>query len=164
MGVNILFKLTPISLAILIATLVNCLVAYNSWQRRKAKSGVYFAYAMIAATFWTLVATLDYAAIPVGLKISFAKLEYLSYTCALAFFTAFALSYAGYEDWLKKTWVKLLLIGLPAVTTLLAWTNDLHGWVWSGFTPNSAADNVLIFEHGPAFTLIAAVGYGLILV
>lgn len=164
MGVSILFKLTSISLAILIATVVNCLVAYNSWQRRKAKSGLYFAVAMIAATFWTLVAALDYAAVPVALKISFAKLEYLSYTCALAFFTAFALSYAGYEDWLKKTWVKLLLIGLPAVTTLLAWTNDLHSWVWSGFTPNPAADNVLIFEHGPAFTLIAAVGYGLILV
>ena len=159
-----MFKLTPISLAIFIATLLNALVAYSSWQRRKAKSGRYFTFAMIAATFWTLAAGLDYAAVPVALKVTFAKLEYLGYTCALAFVTAFALSYAGYENWLKKTWVKFLLIGLPVVTVLLAWTNEWHAWVWSGFTPNPTADNVLIFEHGPAFTLIVVVGYGLLLV
>lgn len=157
-----MFNLTPISLAIFVATLVNLFVAYSSWRRRTAKNGLYFAFAMSAATGWTLAAGLDYAAVPVALKVSFAKLEYLAYTSALACFTAFALSYAGYEAWLKKPWVKFLLIGLPAVTTLLAWTNDWHGLIWSGFTPNLQADNVLIFHHGPAFTLIALLGYGLI--
>ncbi len=159
-----LFKLTPFSLAIFVATFVNVFVTYSSWRRRKAKSGIYFALGMLAATFWTLCAGLDYAAVPVAWKISFAKLEYLGHGSALALFAAFALSYAGYEDWLKKTWIKLSLVGIPIVTNLLAWTNELHGWVWSGFTPNATADNVLVFEHGPAFPVIALLGYALILV
>jgi signal transduction histidine kinase len=160
----VLFKLTPISIAIFVAAFVNTLVAYSSWRRRKAKSGMYFALAMMAITFWTYAAALDYAAVPLSLKVSFAKLEYLGYMCALALFTAFALSYAGYEDWLKKTWIKILLIGIPASNVLLAWTNEWHGWVWAGFIVNEAVDNVVNFEHGPAFIWVTLSSYGLILI
>jgi PAS domain S-box-containing protein len=160
----VLFKLTPISLIIFIAAFVNLFVAYSSWQRRKTKGGMYFALAMLAITFWTLCAALDYAAIPLSLKVFFAKLEYLFYTSAVALFAAFALSYAGYEDWLKKTWVKLVLIGIPVSNILLAWTNEWHGWLWTSFKVNETVDNVVIFEHGPAFAWIALSGYALILI
>lgn len=159
-----LFKLTPISLAIFLAAFVNLFVAYSSWQRRKSKGGVYFAYAMMAITFWTVCAGLDYAAVPVALKVFFAKLEYLGYCSAVALFTAFSLSYAGHEDWLKKPWGKLLLIGIPVSTILLAWTNELHGLIWTAFRPGEMADNVLIFEHGPAFAWVALSGYVLIVI
>jgi diguanylate cyclase (GGDEF)-like protein len=160
----LIFKLTPISAAIFIAFFVNVFVTYSSWQRRKTKGGVYFAFAMIAITFWTLSAALDYAAVPIPLKVFFAKLECLGYMCAVALFAAFTLSYAGYEDSLKKTWVSILLIGIPVTNILLAWTNELHGWVWTGFRVNESADNVLIFEHGPAFTWVALSGYVLLLI
>jgi signal transduction histidine kinase len=160
----VLFKLTPISLIIFIAAFVNLFVAYSSWQRRKSKGGVYFACAMLAITCWTLCAGLDYAAVPVSLKVFFAKLEYLWYMSAVALFAAFALSYAGYEDWLKKTWVKILLIGIPISNILLAWTNELHGWVWADFRVNETVDNVVIFEHGPAFTWVVLSGYVLLLI
>lgn len=159
-----IFKFTHISLAIFIAFFVNVFVTYSSWPRRKAKGGVYFAFAMLSITFWTLAAGLDYAAVPIYLKVFFAKLEYLGYMSAVALFAAFSLSYAGFEDALKKPWVNLLLIGVPVVNVLLAWTNELHGWVWAGFRANEAADNVLIFEHGPAFTWVALSAYALILV
>ncbi len=159
-----LFKLTPISMAIFIAAAVNVFIVYHSWHRRNAKSGVYFALAMVAITFWTLAAALDYSAIPISLKVFFAKLEYLGYASAIALLAAFALSYAGYEDWLKKTWVKALLIGIPVLVVLLAWTNEWHSLIWAGFVANTAVDNVVIFEHGPAFVWIALLGYALILV
>jgi len=160
----VLFKLTPISLIIFIAAFVNLFVAYSSWQRRKSKGGVYFAFAMLAITCWTLCAGLDYAAVPLSLKVFFAQLEYLWYMSAVALFAAFALSYAGYQDWLKKTWVKLLLIGIPVSNILLAWTNEWHGWVWADFRVNEAVDNVVIFEHGPAFTWVVLSGYVLLLI
>jgi diguanylate cyclase (GGDEF)-like protein len=31
---------------------------------------------------------------------------------------------------------------------LLAWTNGLHGLIWSSFTPGSSEENVLVFHHG----------------
>jgi diguanylate cyclase (GGDEF)-like protein/PAS domain S-box-containing protein len=160
----LIFKPTSISVAIFIAFFVNIFVAYSSWQRRKTKGGVYFAFAMLSITFWTLAAGLDYAAVPIPLKVFFAKLEYLGYMSAVALFAAFSLSYAGYEDYLKKTWVNILLIGIPASNILFAWTNELHGWIWSGFRVNDSADNVIIFEHGPAFTWVVFSGYALILI
>jgi PAS domain S-box-containing protein len=162
--VFLLFKLTHISVLIFIAALVNIFTTTVSWQRRKAKGGVYFAFAMLAITFWTLAAGLDYSAVPVPLKVLFAKLEYLGYMSAVALFAAFSLSYAGYHDWLKKPLTQLLLIGIPVSNILLAWTNELHGWIWTDFVANETADNVLVFVHGPAFTWVALSGYLLILI
>jgi PAS domain S-box-containing protein len=145
------------------ATLVNVFTFYASWQRRKTKGGMYFAFAMLFIAFWTLAAGLDYAAIPLSLKVFFAKMEQLGYMGAVALFAAFALSYAGYDNWLKKPLAGLLLIGIPASNVLLAWTNEFHGWVWTDFQPNEAIENVIIFVRGPAFTWKVLSGYGLLL-
>jgi len=45
------------------------------------------------------------------------------------------------------------------VSVLLAWTNDFHGWLWSGFTRSELGNNSVIFEHGPAFIWVVTVGY-----
>ena len=159
-----IFKLTPISIAIFISTLVNVFVTYTSWRRRKSKGGFYFALASLAITFWTLFAALDYSVVEIQWKVFFAQLESLGYMTAVALYATFSLSYAGYDDWLKRPWVKILLVSIPAVNILLTWTNGLHHWIWAGFTVNETADNVVIFEHGPAFTWVAVSGYVLILI
>jgi diguanylate cyclase (GGDEF)-like protein len=153
------YKLTPISLVVFLAAAVSLLVALRSWNKRTARGGIYFSLAMLALTFWTIVSGLGYAAVPVGLKVFYAKLEVLGYMTGLGLFTAFALSYAGYEDWLKKAWVTILLVSLPAVSILLAFTNDLHGSIWVDFPPSPALDNAVIFVHGPGFNWILFSGY-----
>lgn len=158
------FRLTDISLILFITTLVNLFTAYTSWQRRKARGGIYFALAMLALSFWTLAVGLDYAAVPIPLKIFFAKLESLGDLSALALLTVFSITYAGHADWLRKPWVKFLLILIPVSDLLLVWTNELHGLVWTGFKPGETGDNILIFEHGLAFDWIAFTGYALLFV
>jgi diguanylate cyclase (GGDEF)-like protein len=158
------YKLIPISLFIFLSAAVSLVVTVRSWNRRTAKGGFYFSLAMLALTFWTLVSGLDYAAVPLTLKVFFAKLEVLGYMTGLGLFTAFALSYAGFEDWLKKPWVNLLLVGLPAVSILLAFTNDLHQSVWVDFPPSPVLENVVIFVHGPGFGWILFSGYLLALI
>jgi PAS domain S-box-containing protein len=159
-----MFKLTSISIAILIAALFNIFTTYLSWQRRRTKGGYYFALAMLALTIWTIFAGLDYAAVPISLKVIFAKLESLGYGPALSLMAAFTITYAGRETLLKKNWVRFLLIFLPLSSILLILTDSLHGWVWSGWAMSEAADNVLIFQHGPAFTWITFTGYFFIVV
>jgi diguanylate cyclase (GGDEF)-like protein len=156
---GVLFKLTYISIAIFIATIVNIFVTISSWRRRNSRTGVYFNVAMIAITWWTLTAGLDYSAVSTSLKVFFAKLEILGYMSAAALFAAFSLSYAGFEGWLRKIWIKILLIGIPALNILLVWTNDLHHWIWLAFEPSKIAENVIIFEHGPGFIWLALSGY-----
>ncbi|MCE9645900.1 MAG: PAS domain S-box protein [Chloroflexi bacterium] len=144
-----MFDLTPISLALFITTAINSVVAYLSWLRRKTKGGKYFALGMTGLTFWTLAAGLDYAAVPLPLKIFFATLEAWGYLCAHPLFTLFALSFAGFDSWIEKKWVKALFVFIPASNILLITTNGFHGWIWKGFIQSS--NNVVIFEHGPGF-------------
>ena len=157
-----MFEFTSISGIILIATTVNAFSAYTAWQRRRTKGGVYFATAMMAIVFWTLMAALDYAAVPISLKVFFAKLEMAGYLPALSLMTAFAMVYAGHETWLEKIQVKFLLIFIPVSSILLTWTNELHGWVWTAFTPQQ--NNAVDFEHGPGFTWVALSGYLLVFI
>jgi PAS domain S-box-containing protein len=157
-----MFKLTGISIIIFIATSLNIFTAYTSWQRRKTKGGIYFALAMLSLTLWTLAAGLDYAAISIPAKVFFAQLEYLGYHSALVLLAMYTISYAGHDNWLKSTWVKAFLIIIPASNILLAWTNSLHKLLWTGFVPNELGNNVVIFEHGPAFIWTTVTGYMMI--
>lgn len=152
-----MFKLTPIAVVLFVTTAVNLIAFTVIWQRRRAKWGGYFALGMLGVTFWTLVSALDYAAIPLSLKIFFAKIEPIGYLSALAFFALFALSYAGHEDWAEKTWVRGLLLFVVIADVLIIATNELHGLIWVGFA--RSAGNTVIFEHGPAFVWVALSTY-----
>ncbi len=152
-----MFKLTNIAIILFVTTAINAVVFSISWQRRKAKSGLYFALGMIGITLWTMAAGLGYAAVPLSLKILFAKIDAVGYFSALSFFVLCGLHFAGFDEWAEKTWIKALLILLPALCVLLIATNELHGWVWQGFLP--VENNVVVFEHGPGFVWLAAVGY-----
>ncbi len=152
-----MFEFTAISVIIFIATVINSVVSYISWQRRKTQSGMYFSLGMMGVTLWTLAAALDYAAVPLSLKILFAKIEPIGYLSALSLFALFALSYAGYDEWVQKKWVRAVFVLIPIINVLLIATNELHGWVWTGF--EKSANNVYIFKHGPGFPWVAGTSH-----
>lgn len=157
-----MFILTNISVIIFLATMVNILTAYVAWQRRKSKGGIYFATAMIAIVFWTLFSGLDYAAVPVTLKVLFAKLEYTTYLPALSLMTIYSIIYAGHEEWLKKILFQFFLLFIPLSGILLAWTNEYHNWLWVDLVPSTRAINVIDFKHGPGFLWVSLSGYFLV--
>ncbi len=154
-----MFKLTLIAGVLLVTTAINFAAFYISWQRRQARGGLSFAAGMLALTVWTLAAGFDYAAVPISLKVFFAKLEYTGSSIALVCFAAFVLTYAGYERRLNTRVGKALAIFIPLSNIGLAWTNDLHGWLWTGFRYSEIGDNTAIFEHGPAFAWVVITGY-----
>lgn len=97
-----MFEFNAISVIIFIATVINFVVSHISWQRRKTQSGMYFSLGMMGVTLWTLAAALDYAAVPLSLKILFTKIEPVGYLSALALFSLFTFSHAGYDEWIQK--------------------------------------------------------------
>ncbi len=152
-----MFKLTPIALTLFVTTAINVVVAYSSWQRRKSKGGIFFALGMVAVTLWTLAAGLGYSAVPLDLKIIFAKMDAVGYNSALPLFVLFAIHYTGLDEWSKKKWIWVLLFLIPLSNIVLITTNELHGWVWQGFLPTEG--NVVVFKHGPGFIWVAITGY-----
>ncbi len=161
-----MFQLTKISIILLTTSAINFFVAVTSWRRQKNKGGFYFALGVFGLTLWTLASAFDYAAVLIPIKVLFAKLESLGYSSALIFILIFTIYYAGYEQWLEYKWVRALLWFIPISNIFLAFTNELHGWLWSKFTPSPFGNNVIIFHHGPAFIWTVITGYitmGLIL-
>jgi PAS domain S-box-containing protein len=159
-----MFTLTNNVIAILIiTTLINSFTIYISWRRRKTKGGFYIALAVLAIAFWTLSAGMNYATVPIPLKVFFAKLEYTFYNSTFAFLAMFALTYAGYEDWLKKRSIKAFFLTLPISNILLAWTNDWHGLLWKSFNRSEFGNNTVVFEHGPGYYWATVTGTLMIL-
>ena len=156
-----MFILTAIASALFTTTVINIMVTLVAWKRGKDASGRLFALGMTAITLWTLSAALDYAAVPLDLKVFFAKLEAVGYHSAFALFAAFSIHYAGNQLWLKSIWGRALLIGNPLFNILLTATNELHGWIWSGFVRED--NNIVVFESGPAFSWVILTSYGLII-
>jgi diguanylate cyclase (GGDEF)-like protein/PAS domain S-box-containing protein len=59
--------------------------------------------------------------------------------------------------------VRGLFAFIPSSNILLVLTNEYHRLIWSGFERNELVDNVLIFQHGPAFAWLTVTSYLLIL-
>jgi diguanylate cyclase (GGDEF)-like protein/PAS domain S-box-containing protein len=154
-----MFKFTVIAVALFITTAINVLATVISWRRANTKFGFYFAMGFTAITLWTLASGLDYAAVSIPLKVFFTKWEYVFYHLALIYFLMFILFYAGYGSLLENRYVRTLLWVVPGSNVFLAWTNEWHQWLWSGFVRSQFGDNTVIFEHGPAFLWVAGTGY-----
>lgn len=133
------------------------IVTVIAWRRRNGASGYYFAIMAACETFWTAMVTLGYAAIPISLKVFFATLDAWGYMSANPFMLLFALSFTGYENIAQKKWVKAVVAFSAISNILLVTTNSWHGSYWKNFTPQ--ADNVVLFEHGPAFVYTVITGY-----
>ncbi len=118
---------------------------------------MYFALGMIAVSLWTLAAGAGYSAVPLNFKVIFAKIEAIGYNTALPLFILFAIYHANLEKWGNKKWLHTLLFLISISNILLIITNELHGWVWTGFSP--VEGNVVVFEHGPGFIWVASTGY-----
>jgi hypothetical protein len=63
-------------------------------------------------------------------KLFWAQVQYLVIPVAPVLWLAFVLQYTGYDQWISRRNLLVLLI-LPFATTLLAWTNGMHGLIWS---------------------------------
>lgn len=156
-----MLEITFISVILLITTAINTIVSLIGLKRRDTKTGLYFALGMTSITLWTLAAALGYMAVPLDLKILFAKFDAFGYNCAIILFFFTVLYFAGLDRWADHKWVRRLIFLIPITNILFIITNELHGWVWTDFTP--VGNNIYIFEHGPAFTWIAITGYAVII-
>ncbi len=141
---------TP-TFAILLATaIISGTVSVFLWHRRKLPGGVALALLMVAVTEWALVAALEAASIDLSAKILWSKLEYLGSGSAATLYLFFTLQRTGFKIRLgsRKT---LALWLLPVINLALAFTNDWHGRLWTGFEPSTVGANQIVYQHGPAF-------------
>jgi len=156
------WQFSPYSIILLfVSAIASTLTVYLATRQRTAAGGTALAWLMVAITEWSFTAALETASVGVPAKVFFSKVEYLGTVSAPVLYLLFVLEYTRLDN--RLTPRKMLLIWLiPAVTLILAATNDWHGLVWNSFTPS--ANNLLIYGHGAWFWIFAPYEYLMIAV
>jgi signal transduction histidine kinase len=152
------FVFTPYSLPSLIAALAASGVALYAWSRR-TRAGKLFALFSLAAAVWSLAYALEILGANLPTKLAWARLAYVGISLAPPAWLFFSLYYTGRDRALTGRFIALLLL-IPLITLLLAFTNELHGLVWaSARLDNGGPFLALAVEHGPWFWVFAIYGY-----
>ncbi len=157
------FQLTPYAIALLVCAGATSVVALAVWHRRTARGAMPLFWFTLAAVQWQLTGAGEAAAVGVPAKILWSKINYVGVLSSPVFLFIFALTYAHQDRWLTRRNMALLWV-IPAISFALAVTNEWHHLIWTDFTPSTdpAAQNVLIYSHGPWFWIIVAYVYVLL--
>ena len=145
-----LYKLTAYTIAQLLTGFVAVAVSVIVWKRRASRGGWPLFLLFVAVAEWALCNGLEAAAVPQELKIFWSKVAYLGAQTSPVMLVLFALQYNGRGKRITLLTSALLFV-IPALTILLAATNETHGLIWVAFSPGPPGTNSLIYHHGPAF-------------
>ena len=106
---------------------------------------------LLAAAVWNILAFFEAGAVELSTRIICSKIIYLGAVSTGVFWLAFTLDYSG-SAWWKRPGNIILLSIIPLVTLAIAWTNELHGWLWSRiYITNGPLGITSVWEHGPWF-------------
>lgn len=137
------------------------LFALDALRLRHQPAGKPAAALLAAAAIWTGAYAGEIYARTLVEMLLWAKVQYLGIAMVPLAWYAFASVYAGYP-WSvgRRRWP---LFVVPVATIAVAWTNELHGLLWSSATvERSGTLSVAGLVHGPWFYVHVAYAYVLL--
>ncbi len=149
------FKL-PIALLI-IAITIDLYVALLAWRRRSVSGGISLFFLMLAVTEWTMFVLVELFVEPLPLKILSTQLSYIGSQTAPVLFLLLVFSLTKDTGRLQSRFVPFLFV-VPFISILLAFTNQNHGLIWTGFTPYPGVEGVIQYNHGLLYWVLV-IGY-----
>ena len=153
----------PYFIPLLIAGAISVSLAFFAWRRRTSPGATPLVFLMVAAAVWQIGYAFELAGSEESTKVLWAKVGYLGIVTVPTAWVAFTLEYTGRGHWLTRRNLALLAI-VPAVTLLLAWTNQAHGLIWKDVRLESTGSfSVAEFVHGGWFWAFGAYSYLLLI-
>lgn len=146
-----------------LAAMTLAALTWHSMPRSRSVPGAASLRALCACVIlWSLGQFLGTLTTDLNLKVLASKLQYPAITLLPVTWLSFSLSYARQWSALGKPLLAALLV-LPAVTIALAWSNELHHWLWTDVALHQTAGFVgLAIEYGPWFQVYSVFAYALI--
>ena len=138
---------TTYTALLLFTTCLNIFLAWNIWKRQKISGSIYLFFIILAAALWSFTGAMELASTTIASKILWGKISYIAITTVAPLWFLFTVTYSKNQSKVKRQHTILLLI-IPALTTLLAFTNELHGLVWPGFSYlETSAGLIILYKH-----------------
>lgn len=119
---------------LLLAGAVSGLLAVHLWRCRHVPGGVALSVLMSAVTVWLVTYTLWLVNEGEQAKDTLSKLEFAGIVTVPVAWFVFSAQYTGHGRWFTRGRLAGLAI-IPITTLVLTWTNQMHGLVWTSYTP-----------------------------
>jgi signal transduction histidine kinase len=127
-------------------------------RRTMPGSGV-FSGAMFAIAYWALIGALHAVVGSVAIRVRLAQFQYVGIVAVAPLWLMFGSQYAR-ARWLRDPGALSLVWFIPAVTVVMAFTNEAHYWLWSRIEPVETSNGIrLVYHHGPWFWVVVAFNY-----
>lgn len=157
------YQITPYAVVQFLTGSVSIITAILLWKRRTARGGWPLFLLFVMASEWAFANAMEAAAVPLELKITWAKIVYFGALTAPVFLVLFALQYTGTTKRITAVQTAMFFL-IPLVIITLAITNKTHQLIWVNFLPGPEGTNSVIYQHGPAFWVSAAYVFSLVFV
>ncbi len=152
-----------LGIILLISAIILLYLSFYSLKKRSSSLYFYFALLTLSVFLWCLGSAMEFFSVQMWAKIFWIKISYIGVATAAPLWFIVILEYAQHEKYLKPKYIGMLMV-LPLVIILLAFTNDLHGLIWPSITPVSdVTGSLLIYAHGVGFWVNIAYSFILII-
>jgi len=147
-----------------IGIVISLYLTFRLWKIRKTPGTNNLLFALFCVAFWSLGSIFEVVLRNPAIKLAAAKAEYLGISFLALSIFSFALVYSGRGNWLTRSRFALFSI-IPAITFILAVTNEWHHLLWSYVNmPQGSPIGPVSVGHGPWYTINVAYQYALLLI
>lgn len=115
--------------AVLAASLALSLSIYL-WRHRALRAVRYLIAVMLLVTLWAVGCAMEYMSPNLAASLFWVRVQWVGGSMLAPTFLAFSLCIAGYEKWVQWRFLWPLTL-IPLLALAAAWTNSLHGLLWS---------------------------------
>lgn len=137
------WQVNPYSLALFASAIVCGGTAWYAWQKRPAANATWLAVLLASLATWAFGYGVGLGSNDLVFKIFWAKVQYFGVATVATTIFIIVLTYTGRGYWLTPSTYFLLALE-PALTILLAWTNEWHHLIW---------DTIVVEDFGVVATL-----------
>jgi len=148
-GFSMQFLYNPYILPLVVSAVISFAVALYAWSRKNTPSAVALALLGLAIAEWSAGYALEIAGASFETKLLWGKLQYIGIATAPLFWLIFAFNHAHQGNRLNHQRMFLLAL-IPLITMALAFTTELHGWLWK---------EIGVSQHGDFSALKVSYGF-----
>lgn len=141
------------SLLYALSGVISLMMAIIAFQHRKVSGGLTLSILMMFTAWWCFGGFFETSMASASSKFLWSKIEYIGGVSTPVLFLLLTLQYTYPGVKFKTSWIVSLFV-VPAFTLIVAFTNEYHNLIWTGYSPGPAGSNQIIYHHGIWFWIL----------
>ena len=156
------YEFPDFALVYVIASLLSFVTAAMTWRRRSNPGNIPFSILMISLCTWSFASIFEAGAVSPEGKLFWSKWQYIGITSLPPLWLYFAAEFTNQKSFREKSrWILLII---PAITLIMAFTNEHHHLLWSDIILQPGPLNIAYYVHGPWFYVHIVYSYLLLFI